>query len=79
MNIPIKTKPFIYSPGRFFHYEILSTSFSRENLIILEAELFATDLKDYFIFDCSPFFPRAFKTAFFMISTGALIPVHNSN
>ena len=71
--------PFIHIPGRFFHYEILSTSFSRKNLIILEAELFSTDLKACLIFDYPSFFPRAFKTAFFMTSTGAFIPVHNSN
>ena len=71
---------FIQSPGRFFHYEILSTSFSRKNLIIPEAKLFAKAFKkSYFIFDCSSFFPSAFKTVFLMTSTGAFIPVHNSN
>ena len=37
MNHPLKTKTFINSPGRFFHYGPLSTSFFSKNLIISEA------------------------------------------
>jgi len=34
-----KTEAFMNSPGRFFHYEILSTSSFRKNLIIPEAAM----------------------------------------
>jgi hypothetical protein len=36
----IKAKIFINSPGRFFHYETLSTSSFSKNLITHEAEIF---------------------------------------
>jgi len=37
MKHPRKTKTFINSPSGFFHYEPLSASFFRKNLIIPEA------------------------------------------
>jgi hypothetical protein len=41
MKHPLKTKTFINSPGGFFHYEQLSTSFFSKNLIIPEAVIFS--------------------------------------
>ena len=41
MQHPLKTKTFINSPCRFFHYEPLPTSFFSKNLIIPEAAIFA--------------------------------------
>ena len=41
MKRPLIAETFIYSPGRFFHYEPLFTSSFRKNLIIPDAILFA--------------------------------------
>jgi len=40
MKAPIEAVTFMNSPGRFFHYEPLSTSSFSKNLIIPEAVMF---------------------------------------